>query len=32
MALKGREVMRDVVVEVAYFASYGADDFGLVGG
>lgn len=24
--------MRDIVVEVADFAGYGADDFGLVGG
>lgn len=30
-ALKRREVMRDIVVEVAYFAGYRADDFGLVG-
>jgi hypothetical protein len=31
-ALEGREVMRDIVVEVADFAGYGADNFGLVGG
>lgn len=31
-ALKGREVMRNIIVEIAHFAGYGADNFGLVGG
>ena len=31
-ALEGGEEVRDVAVEVAHFAGYGADHFGLVGG